>query len=324
MNDYNRNDELDLYREIERRSGQSGSWVKVIVPLMLLVVVGFVFYAWYTDKFTLSHVDRNVPIVRADSSAIRNKPQDPGGMVIPGRDKMVYGHISKDKEAEETQVTHVMPNAEEPISRGALMQSEPAENTAPENNEANIKKLDLAEVNTNAISQESEEEIEAPLPSPNSTEPGVQETEAVTDLAEKSPAAGEKKLDLEVVAEAPKRTLPAPKETNKKVTAADIKKSTVSIRKGEVLTLPDPTKKRGNYIQLGSFRNQSEVAKQWQKLQKSYPDLLKKLTYISEKADLNEQGIFYRLQVGPFKSERDARKLCEQLTEYKQRCFFVK
>jgi hypothetical protein len=323
MNNYaDDENELDIQRAMD---GHFGSKLKIIVPVMLVLIAGAVSYAWYTKKFALvAPVNENVPIVHADVAPVRVKPQDPGGMVIPGRGKMVYDHISKDKEQEGKQVTHVMPKAEEPINRGALIQDD-TESTEGESVGQAIKKLDLPE----PVAEEAEgsDEALAAVVTPETATPAptVPHEVAEPEPAVTVPAPAAKKLDLDAApAPVKEKVNAAPVLAPAKVTALDLKKSAVPIRKGEVLTLPSPSKKQGNYIQLGSFRNQSEVAPEWQKIQKSYPDLLKGLGYISEKADLNNQGIFYRLQVGPFKSERDARKVCQSLTERKQRCFFVK
>jgi cell division septation protein DedD len=326
MNDYhNGNDDLDIHGAMD---DHSRSWLKVIVPIMLLVVIGFITYAWVTDKFTISHVDANVPVIHADAAPVRTKPQDPGGMVIPGRDKMVYGHISKDRASDGKEVTHFMPIAEEPISRGTLMQEEASTEVSEQENEqsteSSMKKLNL-DTNEQAIEEEPIEP-EAHEQAPGVFQEVVVENTELTNNTENKEAPNAKKLDLaQANPDEVKKEIAAPKPVEKtKITASDLKKSPVPIRKGEVLTLPDPSKKHGNYIQLGSFRNQTEVVQEWQKVKKAYPDLLKKLNYISEKADLKEQGVFYRLQVGPFKTERDARKLCQELTDKKQRCFFVK
>lgn len=109
------------------------------------------------------------------------------------------------------------------------------------------------------------------------------------------------------------------------VSMLSIKKSSVPIRRGRVLTLPDPTlEKHAFSVQLGSFRHESEVHQQWQFIQKKYKDVLGDVKYWSEKADLGSKGIFYRLKVGPYKSEEAARETCHSLSERNQGCFFVK
>ena len=344
MNGYIEEDELDIHETMDHHSG---SYLKIIVPVMMLVVAGCIGYAWYTDKFALKTSQSNLPVIHADSSSVREKPQDPGGMVIEGRDKMIYDHISathkNDKESDTKEVMRVMPQTEEPMNRGDLATDGAPAAEVPDavagGSAKAVKKLDIADVpaDTDASDEEPVPEQNthmpepAPAPETASAAPVVPSSPASPSTVPESKAevvVPPKALNIEstqpIRAVETKQKIASENIQKKKVTAGDIKKSPLPSRSGEVLTLPDPAKKHGYYIQLGSFREADDVKNYWQKIQKHYTHLLKKLSYLSEKADLGEQGIFYRLQVGPFKNEREARKLCQDLIELKQRCFFVK
>jgi SPOR domain len=54
----------------------------------------------------------DVPLIRADTSPYKVKPQSPGGMAIPDRDLLIYG-------AQRPQVEHLLPPPEQPMARPA-------------------------------------------------------------------------------------------------------------------------------------------------------------------------------------------------------------
>ena len=80
----------------------------------------------------------------------------------------------------------------------------------------------------------------------------------------------------------------------------------------------------GVIVQLGSFRTEGDVEKNWQIIKKKHGSLLGELQLNTQKADLGDKGIFYRLRVGSLSNESDARTLCKKLIEQKYGCFVVK
>lgn len=335
MSHYADEEEFDIHRKLE---DHSRSWLKPIVIIMVLAVVAVGSYHWYQGKSVSDSTPANLTVIEAEKTPVRSKPQDPGGMVIEGGDKMVYDHISGNhkntKQADTQEVMRVLPKTEEPMNREGLSPSDTtvAEESATASRSP-VKKLDIGELPED--SEPSEEAEEKPVVEENP----IKQPEVKQEVLETPVAASENtKTAKEEKTEAEERPAPAPdtsvvkpveskpqrKPVVSQVTVKDLKKSPLPLRKGEVLTLPDPAKKRGYFIQLGSFREEKDVLQSWQTLQRNYATLLKKQSYLSEKADLGDQGIFYRLQVGPFKSEHEARAVCQDLIERKQRCFFVK
>ena len=51
-----------------------------------------------------------IPLIRADTSPMRVKPENPGGMQIPDRDMLIYGQ-------QRPQVEHLLPPPEQPMAR---------------------------------------------------------------------------------------------------------------------------------------------------------------------------------------------------------------
>ncbi|PCJ44777.1 MAG: hypothetical protein COA81_00475 [Alphaproteobacteria bacterium] len=80
-----------------------------------------------------------------------------------------------------------------------------------------------------------------------------------------------------------------------------------------------------NYrIQLGSFRAEKVAQKTLDDLQQKFADIIGDHKGTVEFADLGEKGIYYRLQLSPFKDRASANELCAQLTQAGQGCYVLK
>jgi len=68
-------------------------WFKYKAALLVLSIFGFGFLLWYSYYI---HVDNSreeeVPIIRAPLNII-SRPQNPGGMIVPNKDKDIYNRM---------------------------------------------------------------------------------------------------------------------------------------------------------------------------------------------------------------------------------------
>ncbi len=124
--------------------------------------------------------------------------------------------------------------------------------------------------------------------------------------------------------DAPELNTPKPEETLPEETLPEKPEQVVQ---DTPKTEPDPlTSESGldNFrVQLGSFSSEEAA-------QKALKTLKNRLSYLTdttrgniEFADLGAKGIFYRLQLSPFKTRTDAEDLCAQLKENGQSCYVV-
>ncbi len=288
------------------------SKIKVFIPLIFIAIICFISYAWYTDKFAISQNKNDIPIIKADTSPLREKPEDPGGMKIINRDKRVYETISgKNNENESTKSANILPAPEEPLSRQKIVGQPNSEMINHENPVTGTEKEESK--NTQQNSDNSNTNIIQPTEKPQEAQKQAE------------PAPAQTKPEKQNNTETPptKTSTRKTQETeNKKVTASDIT-DVITKKKKEEKPKKNQNAKSGYKIQLGSFRNEGDANISWKNLKKKIPDLLKNFSEYIEKVDLGEKGIFYRLQVTGFKSESEARKLCQVLNEKKQGCFFV-
>lgn len=323
-----------IEEEDEEETFSSFDRFRLIMPIIVLAIVCFVSYAWYTDKFAISR-DSSVelPIVKASIDPLREKPEDPGGMKIINRDKRVYDAISGKDDAKDKKPENILPAPEEPISQEevAKLTSEKTP-TTPEL----INKLpseDRTEISPEKIAPSAgsnKEPLEnitiASRPEPQKQE----EVKSVEITQQEAPKAATIAPVAETKATEPPLPAPVkievkeakPEKIVKAVTADDIKE--VTPKKKVAAEPKKTTQSRSGYrVQLGSYRSEADAEISWKNVKKKFSSLLDGLGNYVEKADLGAKGIYYRLQISGIKNETEARKICQALTEKKQECFFV-
>jgi len=78
------------------------------------------------------------------------------------------------------------------------------------------------------------------------------------------------------------------------------------------------------FAQLGSIKDESQVVREWARLQQANPEYLKGRTPVIEAANLGDRGTYYRILVGPFENFERAKSFCDALQKQKQSCLVKK
>ncbi len=68
------------------------------------------------------------------------------------------------------------------------------------------------------------------------------------------------------------------------------------------------------YVQVASLSRDNLVEKEWSRLRKKHSESMKNLIYISQKAELKDSRVFFRLLVGKFLSKNEANIFCDKLS----------
>ncbi len=255
-----------------------------------LIVLGAV-AGWYFlgDSFGDAGSGK-VPLVEAQEGPIKVKPDAPGGMEVPNRDKLVYNRLRSGDV--EPRVEHLLPPPEEPLER-------PVPDAAvPSASEVGAAELPEQPAIASALDEPAPESKIESLPDP---------VAVVSPPSEATPPTVE----------------PAPEATPKSETPAS---DLVIARKPEPSVAPKPAidPAKAYKVQLAAARTRSLAKSEFKRLQKAHPDLLGNLELSVMRVDLGKKGIFYRVRVGPFADEAAARKLCADLKARKQACLPVK
>jgi cell division septation protein DedD len=73
-------------------------------------------------------------------------------------------------------------------------------------------------------------------------------------------------------------------------------------------------------VQLASVKSEARAKDEWKRLQKQHAELLGDLDLMLQRFDSGEQGVFYRMQTGPFPSRMTAVDMCRQIKAAKMDC----
>ena len=260
----------------ERRSELARSRNNFLGTFAGIALAGVV--GWFVLAPQYAQSEKEIPVIRRPQTAIKIKPENPGGMDIPNQDKNVYSIVEK-KDVDNTVVENLLPKPETPKLPDIV----------PE----------VADVDANADNLDQiVDEVAENKP-----------TEAVVkaDNLEKT-----EKIVNNNVPDKPANLLADSKD--KKETAAKdekiaaVKNETPAAAKIETAK----TASGGWQIQLIASKNKAAVEKTWTDLAGKFADL-RKMSHEIQASDLGTQGMFYRLRAGSFASKAEAAQACTAL-----------
>ncbi len=273
-------------RPKSRRRG--GPWVFAAV---LVVAIGAGAGGWYFfNDLVVDDPDAEVPLIRADSGPIKVRPEEPGGMDVPDRDKLVYDRI--DGNGERSGVERLLPPPEMPMAKPA---------PAPA-----------------AQGVEERPAAQQPIPLVPVT-PAPSSPPAPAAKAEAQPAPAPQRVVPSVEDVLSAMRPPPPVDPKAQETPAETK------LKAEAAKVAAPAKAGGFLIQLAAVRSREQADAEWQRLRQRNSDLLGNLDLSVVRADLGpDKGVFFRLRAGPLTNEATAQTLCQKLSERKIGCLVVR
>lgn len=330
----------DAYDYKPVSSDEGGGIRSVKLFIAATVIVGLAGGAWYfVGGGSQNHDD--VPIVRAPDSPTKEKPDDPGGMNVPNRDKTVYDRVAG--ENTEPKLERLLPRAEQPLDKPVQSLPLPAlEEPITDLSDTAKAQPDITD-ETPAVTvdaqpalpevppEEMANDIAEPSPAPVKIEDKNSPRALVKRAPVKAPATGQEdtpptqqdKEDLnakiaEALAQDDETT--APPAPAPKTSVAEVKEKPKVIPQKNT-----PVVQSGYVLQLLSSKSETGVQSTWDKIKAKNSDLIGDLPVNIVKADLGpEKGIYYRLRVGPVPTGDEAKSLCSQLKKRKVGCFIVK
>ena len=255
------------------------NFLGTIAGIGLACVVG-----WFVLMPQYKQQNKEIPVIRRPQTAVKIKPENPGGMEIPNQDKNVYSIVEK-KDIDNTVVENLLPTPEQP----KLPDIVPDETTVVDENADNLDEI---------VDEVAEETDTATTTATTTAD------EAISDVVNNKPkdilAEADGAIETAKV-ETPKAETPKTTE----VKSAPQKQETVP-SKPEVLT-------GGNWqIQLVASKNKAAVENTLNTLSTKYTQL-KSYTHEVQKADLGAQGVIYKLRAGSFASKNEAQAACAAL-----------
>ena len=285
----------------ERRSEMARSrnnFLSIFAGIALAGVVG-----WFVLSPQYAEENSEIPVIHRPQSAIKIRPENPGGMEIPNQDKDVYNIVEK-KEVDNTVVENLLPTPETPKLPDIVPDTSDIDETTANLDEivdevADIE--DTAEASAETINQKAENTVEQ-AKEKISADIKTATTEAL-EASEKINHEEVKKESAQKVEE----------KTDVKAEIKNVAKTETASAKSEEKTQAPAQQANGKWqIQLVASKNKASVEKTWNDLSNRYP-VLKSYTHEIQTSDLGAQGIFYRLRAGSFADKNAAAAACAAL-----------
>jgi len=334
---------LDLEYADELQEGGVFRLMQIII--VLLAVAGFVGLAWYAYKSGETVDEKDVEIIKADKTPIKEAPANPGGMQIPNQDKTVYSLINNGK-TDTPNVERILPPPENPIDRNGETETWVSDKAKEKNPlDRNVEKISEApNVPTPSESDKDIASVAAPQTAKGEQfNPDALKSEvtpeakppvgdvAIAPIPVPSPSPLPQVALVKPAPVAPVPVDPIATETPKNVEApvvlppADpfslVEQPVVKkVEKPKATPKTTPTDTGKIRIQLGAYKNQADAEKDWKKISKKYGSRLSGKSHYIVKIAIDGKGTFYRLQAGGFASKEAADKFCSGLSAAGQSC----
>ena len=259
----------------ERRTELARSRNNFLGTFAGIALAGIV--GWFVLAPQYAETEKEIPIIRRQQTAVKIKPENPGGMEIPNQDKDVYNIVEK-KEVDNTVVENLLPKPETPKLPDIV-----PEVADVNTNAANLDEIvDEVAENKNDLSQPKEVKAESEAAEvPTASNVPAKPADLLAGVSAQAPDANAAKADAPAKIEAPTAVV-----------------NTASAG--------------GWQIQLIASKNKTAVEKTWTDLSAKYADL-KNMPHEIQASDLGAQGMFYRLRAGSFASKAEAAQACANL-----------
>ncbi len=269
--------------------------------IVALIAVGS-FLALSSGTHTRVGVNtEDLPVIRADARPFKVSPQEPGGMDVPNRDKLVYSRLKGVAGAPE--VERLLPPAETPLPLPAPPAAATALATPPLATPSPVAEPHDAPGQTAALPSPAvpAEAVSPAAPAAATATAAAPAPRPTPRPAATAGAAPRIETKPEVVAAAPTRS--------EAVTPAAV-------------TTKAPSGKPAFLVQLGAMSSADAARAQWQKLMSGNRDLLGGLQPSIAEANLADRRL-YRLRAGPMDAPETAQALCKALSGRSVGCVVV-
>ncbi|MBI2585981.1 MAG: SPOR domain-containing protein [Rhodospirillales bacterium] len=306
-------------------------WGLRMFVVLVLAAGGAAGWHYYGERLQQlwGGAESGIPLIKAATTPVKLRPENPGGLEVPDRDKLVYDRLQGNAEGRGPE--RLLPPPEQPLPRPAPATATPAPQPPAAGKPATAEPppsppiKPVAKVPTEKDVAAAERPAPPPPPpappTASKSSPGLtmsrRPAQTETPKAEApKPAPAKAEPEKPNVPESPA----SPKEA---VTAAT---TPASSPPAAPAAAPAPVPSgRAYVVQLAAARSQEGAEIEWEKLRSKNQDLLGNLRLIVTKADLGQaRGVFYRLRAGPIADEAAARELCSQLTKRQVGCLVIK
>lgn len=314
----------------------------------VIVVFGFfIFLLWYAtaNRDSIIKSEDDLEVIMPSAQAVKVRADDPGGMEVDNRDKQVFNLLDSSLPEEEIEREDLCAGEESATLCNKQLPKVTALAADPKVAEQKAAEMKLRPKSPDIALLIENYEVSAPVTQtaePAREEPKQQKVaqqEIEVAEVESQPA---ESVEPQSVAKVQKPAVPAQQSTEKKQpenVAKKVEKATepaqlkLAAEKVEKPTEPAQLKLAAEKdlfvegawgVQLASYRNLAGADAGAKIFQKRYPDILKPLTYVTEKVEIKDKGTFYRVQFIGLKDKASAQKACASIkSKGKDGCWHV-
>ncbi|HYD68024.1 SPOR domain-containing protein [Azospirillum sp.] len=295
--------------------------------------------------------DGGPPLLEADATPHKLRPEQPGGLDVPHQDKLVYDRLNGKATTGRGTVEHLLPPPEQPLPRPVVTPALPPPPALPA--PPAVAQVPPPPPGATATVPRTMPDGDAippavPVPgvqaqvSPPPAMGGASPQQVATLPPPKAPPAPPAKtVPPQPAPAAAKPAAPPPAPATAQpagaLSAPQAAKppAPATAPASGVLAAPQAAKPAaapppaasggaGGYrVQLASVRSEAEAQAEWKRLAGRYGDALGGLSLNVAKADLGEKGVFYRVQGGSVDEAR-ARAICDKLKAQSVGCVIVR
>ena len=329
-------------RDPPRRSRAVGAF---LATFALAAFAGVVWYAY--DRGLHAGSEATAPLIQADPSPIKVRPEQPGGLDVPNQDKLVYGAL-RPGQGEDSSVERLLPPPEkpaeppapEPTPEPAATENQPAQDSGTAADGAASSTVPIP-ARTPQAAPSTAQDASGQTPPPVTSQAVPAPEPAAQQQAQAAPAPQPQASDIPP-ARAPEPPAteaqtatetqtaaavppPAPVPEAKPAPVPEAKPEPKSEPVAQPAPAPKPAATEGRFrVQLGAFRDEAAARGEWNRLTKRYPAVLGGLSLRIQQVDLGAgKGVFHRIQGGML-TEDGAEKACATLKAQNQACLLVR
>ncbi len=256
---------------------------KKVVIILLLLGLSFLIFA--IRNYFYSPQAQDVVTLLPDDSATKKKPKDPGGLVLPNSDSLVYERLKGGKHKEKK--INLLPDPEEPIE---IIRRQKVKAKLLDSIDEILDNIEYYENEYIASEKNDIENLDYVVPN-------------VLLLKDDS------NLDENSI------YVPG--------TSLNIIKALESEYKIANINVVD--EEEGGYkIQLASAYSRNDAMKKWQNISQKHKKILSDANLIIKKIEGKNERIFFLVMAGSYPSLSHAKLLCKKLSKRKQNCIVTK
>ena len=292
--------------------GKSGFPRLVLIILILLVGLAGLVSAGGFLLLLGNSGSQDVPIIKAEATAYKERPEEPGGLQIDHQNSSVMTILEKLDSADETIDRLQLPEAEPELPPVRLAENAAGQETKPPASPpAESKNQDRQSTPADKMALKKAADDEAPEKDTPAKDTPAAKAGAVSAAGQEEAKAGDAQPDANqpavTAAPAPRPAIP--------------KQAARSPDKARIITKPvvtDPNKPQ-MMVQLAAFRKQEKAEQAAAILGRDHKDRLNGSELGVMQIDAGSSGIFWRV-ITPALAPQDARQICDRLKRAGQDC----